>query len=166
MEVEEEKRGQQLINKGTTAAESTAILRRGIELLGNIKTGGIAAISLATRQRLGIEGADEGELSSSLGKAVLSQLREVFGAAFTEQEGARLERIEANIGKSTVANVRLLNQALRIAEKTAKRARKAAVARGDVEAVADIDDLLTFSLAVEAPKTAADVGRFQIEVVD
>ncbi len=144
-----EQRAQGIIDRGVSAAESTATIRRGIELLEKVKTGGINAIDLATRRRLGIEGADEGELSNSLGKAVLGQLRETFGAAFTENEGLRLERMEASLGKSTAANKRLLQQALRMSERAAKRARSAAKARGDKETVADIDDLLSFSLSIE-----------------
>jgi hypothetical protein len=115
-------------------------------LLDRVETGGVNAVSLAVKQRLGIEGADEGELSNSLGKSVLSQLRETFGAAFTQEEGQRLARIEAGFGKSVATNKRLLNQALRIAERTAKRARASAERRGDIETVQDIDDLLTFEL--------------------
>lgn len=144
-----EKRASELIVRGTAAAESTATIRRALTLLDAVKTGGIAAVSLATRQRLGIEGADEGELSNSLGKSVLSQLRETFGAAFTQTEGERLERIEAGFGKSTETNRRLLGQALRIAEKVAKRARRAALERGNDAEVADIDDLLSFSLGID-----------------
>jgi len=145
----EEKRASELITRGIAAAESTAITRRALTLLDRVKTGGIAAISLATRQRLGIEGADEGELSNSLGKSVLSQLRETFGAAFTENEGLRLDRIEARFGKSSAANRRLLSQALRIAERTANRAIKAAKQRGNAAEVADIEDLLSFSLEID-----------------
>ncbi len=146
-----------LIGRGTAAAESTATIRRAITLLDQVATGGPAAISLAVKQRLGIEGADEGELSNSLGKAVLSQLRETFGAAFTETEGARLERIEAGFTKSPATNKRLLQQALRVAESTALRASKAAKDRGTGEDL-DIEDLLSFSLDIEEPVTAAPAG--------
>lgn len=146
---EEEKRAGALIDRGIEAAETTATIRRAIELLDSVKTGGVAAASLAAKRFIGVEGADEGELSNSLGKAVLSQLRETFGAAFTENEGLRLARIEADFGKSSANNKRLLSQSLRIAERSAKRARAAALKRGDMEAVEDIDDLLSFSLSVE-----------------
>lgn len=146
-----EQRASELITRGIAAAESTATVRRALTLLDRVKTGGPAAVSLALKQRLGIEGADEGELSNSLGKAVLSQLRETFGAAFTENEGLRLDRIEARFGKSVAANRRLLEQALRMAERTAKRARKTALERDDAGTVQDIDDLLTFTLDLEEP---------------
>lgn len=146
---ETEKRAGALITRGIAAAESTATIRRALTLLETVKTGGLQAISLAAKQRLGIEGANEGELSNSLGKAVLSQLRETFGAAFTESEGLRLERIEASFGKSAPTNRRLLQQALRIAERTSNRAIKAAEKRGNQAEAADIRDLLSFTLDVE-----------------
>jgi len=146
----QESRANELITRGINAAESTAILRRGIDLLDDVKTGGFTnVVRLRAKQFFGVEGADEGELSANLGKAVLSQLRETFGAAFTENEGKRLERIEANFGKSPGTNKRLLNQALRISERTAKRAMEAARKRGDQETVDDINDLLTFDLGLQ-----------------
>ena len=150
----EENRANALITRGATAAESTATIRRAIGLMDVITTGGPQAVSLAIKQRLGIEGADEGELSNSLGKSVLSQLRETFGAAFTENEGNRLSRIEAGFGKSTETNKRLLGQALRIAERTANRAIKAAKKRGNMAEVADIEDLLSFSLELPEAQPA------------
>ena len=160
---ETEKRNSALVKRGVAAAESTAIVRRALTLLDNVKTGGVNAIGLAARQRLGIEGANEGELSNSLGKSVLSQLRETFGAAFTESEGKRLERIEAGFGKSPETNRRLLTQALRIAENTANRAIKVA---SDGEAV-DIEELLKFSLEIDDAATGqptsstSGAGSFQ-----
>lgn len=161
----EEKRAFTLIDRGTLAAESTAVIRRALTLLDTVKTGGVAAISLAAKQSLGIEGADEGELSNSLGKAVLSQLRETFGAQFTESEGKRLERIEAGFSKSPANNRRLLTQTLGIAERIADRARRVAKKRGLTDVVQDIDDLLSFSLDPEEEKKPA-ASRFQIEVIE
>jgi hypothetical protein len=165
----EEKRAADLIDRGVLAAESTAILRRGIELMDLVKTGGMAGAAIAVKNFFGVEGADEGELSANLGKAVLSQLRETFGAQFTEAEGARLMRIEAGIRKSPETNIRLLKQALRIAERTAKRARKKALDQGDQATVDDIDDLLEFSLSLKVPtegppeETTGDIGGMSDE---
>lgn len=142
----EEQRASELVTRGIAAAESTATTRRALDLLDSVGTGGFNAASLRAKQLFGIESGDEGELSNMLGKAVLSQLRETFGAAFTESEGQRLSRIEAGFGKSLETNRRLLNQALRIAERNAKRARQVAEKRGDTATVEDIDDLLSFAL--------------------
>ena len=147
---EEEKRASTLIEQGTLAAESVAGLRRGIDLLKTIDTGGIDAVRLRAKNLFGIETADEGELTNELATAVLSQLRETFGAQFTEREGARLERIEAGIGKSTASNIRLLNQALGIAERKANRAIKAARRRDQMDVVDDIQNLLDYR--IESPE--------------
>ena len=160
----EENRGQDLINRGVTAAEATATIRRSIELLDLVETGGFNAAALRAKQVFGIESADEGELSNSLGKAVLSQLRETFGAAFTAGEGERLDRIEANFGKSPETNKRLLRQALRLAERSAQRGLAAAEERGDTAAMEDIQDLLDFRLDNPEEQAAPTTSRFKIEV--
>lgn len=144
-----EKRANELMQRGILAAESTAVLHRGLELLETVETGGIDAVALAAKRIFGVEGADEGELSRSLGKAVLAQLRSTFGAQFTEREGARLERLEAGFGKSVSNNKRILQQTLKIVERTARRAMKAAESRGDKETVDDIQGLLDFRLSTE-----------------
>lgn len=160
---EEENRASGIIERATAAAESTATLRRGLQLLEMVETGGPEAIALSVKQSMGIEGADEGELSNSLGVAVLSQLRETFGAAFTENEGKRLERLQASFNKSPANNKRLLQQALRISENTARRGVNLAQARGQQETVDDLEDLLTFSLDIEGAPSQPAGGRFTIE---
>lgn len=139
-------RAQTRIAKGIEAGSSLPILNRGIDLLGSVKTGGFDAVRLRAKQLFGIESADEAELASNVGKAVLQQLRSTFGAAFTEGEGRRLERIEANIGKSTAGNIRLLKQAKKIALDAAKRGLRQARAQGDKESVAEIQDFIDFNL--------------------
>ena len=145
----QEERSQEVINRGRAAAESTALLRRTISLLDSIPTGGLAAAKLAATDFLGVTGADEGELSANLGRAVLSQLRETFGAAFTEREGARLDRLSARFGRSTVSNQRILQQALMLAEESANRAIARAEDDGDIETAAEIEDMLFFEVAPE-----------------
>lgn len=157
----EEQRASSLIDRGILAAESSAVIRRGLELLDSVKTGGLDNVNLQARRIFGVEGADEGELSNALGKAVLSQLRETFGAQFTQEEGNRLIRLEAGFGKSVANNRRLLGQALRIVERTARRAKKAAKARGDMATVEDIDELLSFSLSTNGamePKPTSELS--------
>lgn len=154
-----ETRQQGIINRGLDAADTVPILKRSIELLDSVKTGGFDAASLRAKQLFGIESADEAELSSGLGKAVLSQLRTTFGAAFTEREGARLATIEAGFGKSVEGNKRLLRQALRIAERAAERAIKAAERAGDFDTAQEIRAALDFSLSEPVPEeTVAPEG--------
>lgn len=121
-----------LIDDGLDAVSQIPTLRRTLELLDEVETGGIQSrAALALKQQFGIEGADEGELSANLGKAVLSQLRSTFGAQFTEKEGERLERIEAGFGKSTETNKRLIRSALDSVIRTARRGLRAAERDGD-----------------------------------
>lgn len=155
----EEGRAQNIITEGLAAADSTAVLRRSLELLDRVGTGGFNRVSLAAKKLFGIEGADEGELSANLGKAVLSQLRSTFGAAFTEREGARLEAIEAGFGSSVPTNRRLLNNALTIAERSAQRAIRRAEQRGDYETADEIEAALDFDLAeIEQAFEESDAG--------
>ena len=143
----QEERSQEVINRGRSAAESTALLRRTLSLLDSIPTGGLAAAKLAATDFLGVTGADEGELSANLGRAVLSQLRETFGAAFTEREGARLDRLSARFGRSTASNQRIIQQALMIATESANRAIARAEDDGDIETASEIEDMLLFEVA-------------------
>lgn len=142
-------RRQDTINKGLEAADSTANVRRALDLMDLVKTGGVDAASLRAKQIFGVEGADEGELSNRLGVAVLSQLKATFGSAFTAEEGERLKRLSAGFGKSPAANQRILEQTLAIAERTAKRGIRAAESAGDAETAAEIRGALEFTLTDE-----------------
>ena len=77
-----------------------------------------------------------------MGKAILAQLKPIFGAAFTAQEGERLEKIEASFGKSTQANVRLIQNVLRTTERAARRGLSAAKAEGDAFTANEIQTIL------------------------
>lgn len=124
-------RNQRFIDSGVDAADSVANIKRSISLLDEVKTGGFASVSLKAKQLFGVESADEGELSGNLGVAVLSQLKPIFGAAFTVGEVERLESISAGFGKNASTNKRLLKETLRIAERAANRAIRAAERSGD-----------------------------------
>lgn len=147
-----EEREQSFVTRGIEAADSTANVRRGIQLLEDVQTGGIDAVALRAKQIFGIESGDEGELVGLLGKAVLSQLRETFGAQFTVEEVKRLERIEARFTKSPAANKRLLQNVLKSLDRISRRGIKAAKDRGDTFGVQEIETALKFDLA--APQAA------------
>ena len=138
------------IGAGLDAAKGVPVLKRTIELLDSVKTGGFEAARLRAKQFFGVEGADEGELSANLGQNVLADLRETFGAQFTEKEGERLERIRARFGASPATNRRLLQNAMDIALNAAERGINSAVAAKDFQSAADIQDLL--SLELQAPE--------------
>lgn len=139
-------RRQVTINQGVESSGGLANLRRAKVLLEGVKTGGINAASLRAKQLFGVEGADEGELSNRLGKAVLSQLKATFGAAFTAQEGASLERIEAGFKKSPEANKRLINQLIKMVENKAQQGINSAIKAQDFEAAQLIKENMAFTL--------------------
>lgn len=153
------------IDEGRDAAKGIPVLKRTLQLLDQIKTGGFSAALIKAKQSLGVEGADEGELSANLGQAVLGDLRATFGAAFTEKEGARLEKIRANLGRSAVANRRLVSQALQIAEAAANRAIDDAIDAGDIRTAEEIQSLLDLELETGPAEAAQneDVGVIMID---
>ena len=135
------------ITEGVDSAQGAAMLYRAKGLLGELSTGGFDAVRVKAKQWLGIESANEAELSSALGKAVLQKLRATFGAAFTEKEGAKLERIEAGFGKSTEGNKRLIDQTLQLVIRSAERGIRTAERHGDYEAAEEIQKLLDSRLS-------------------
>lgn len=147
-------RRQSMIDKGLEAADSFANVKRGLTLLDRMETGGIDAMALRAKQLFGVEGADEAELSNRLGKAVLSQLKSTFGAAFTVEEGKRLERLEAGFGKSTKGNRRILEQAKKMILRSARRGIKAAKKSGDLETAEEIQQALDFVIEDAPDQTA------------
>ena len=139
-------RNQTFITEGLAAADSLPTLKRAIELLDTVSTGGIDNVALWAKNTLGVTGADEAELSANMGKAVLSQLRSTFGAAFTEREGERLQNIEAGFGKSTEGNKRLLQQAQKLVERAARRGMEAAKQAKDDFSYSEIEKSMGMSL--------------------
>ena len=144
-------RNQTFVNEGMAAADSLPTLNRAIELLDTVKTGGLSNVQLWASNTLGVTGADEAELSANMGKAVLSQLRSTFGAAFTEREGERLQGIEAGFGKSTEGNKRLLQQAQKLVDRAARRGLSAAQAAGDTFSADEIRKSIEMRLADTPP---------------
>lgn len=142
------KRQQGFIDSGIEAADSLANLKRSKQLLDSVKTGGFDKAALAAKRFFGIESANEAELSAGMGKAILAQLKPIFGAAFTAAEGERLEKIEANFGKSTEGNKRLLSQIMKIVERAARRGLKAAEKAGDDFTAEEIKNAMEFKLDV------------------
>jgi hypothetical protein len=155
----QETRIQDIIDKGYSAAETTPILRRSLELMKEIKTGGFAGVKLKAKQYFGVQGADEAELSTNLARAALAKLRQNLGAQFTERENKMLQRVEAGIGKSTQGNIRILEQSLTVANNSAKRAIRRARARGDMETVDEIEALMNESLAPPSETPPAETRQ-------
>ena len=139
-------RNQAAIGDAVLAARTIPILKRSLSLLESVGTGGFAERQLRASQWFGIESANEAELANKLGKAVISQYREVFGAAFTAPEGDKLDRIEAGMGKSGAGNKRVINQLMRMSNMKIKHGRSRAVSLEDNDAVYEIDDYLNMDL--------------------
>lgn len=132
------------VNSGVDAADGVANLERTKKLLTLVETGGIDKASFLAKRFFGIEGASEGELSNRLGVAVLAQLKPIFGAAFTNEEGKRLDKIMANFGNNPETNKRLIAEALTISKRAANRAIRAAERLGDDFAADEIRLALEF----------------------
>ncbi len=151
-----EKRSQKTIDGGLAAAQGLPVINRSLDLLNSIETGGFNNAQIKAKKLFGIEGADEAELSNNLGKAVLSQLKATFGAAFTVEEGKRLERLEAGLGKSNAGNKRILSQAKRMAEVKIKQAKKRADQIGDTATIDEINDYMSADFSPQGDSAASD----------
>lgn len=138
----EEARFNTIIDNGLTASESIPRLKRSIDLLKSVKTGGFNYAANRAKQMFGIESADEAELNNRLSTEVLKALKPTFGSAFTREEAAGLERISANFGKSTEGNIRILSQLLKEFRRKANRGLVTAKRRGDTETVNEINNWL------------------------
>lgn len=150
-----EKRGQKIIGEGLLAAQALPRLNRSLELLESIETGGFAQAALRSKNFLGIESADEAELSNNLGRAVISQYREVFGAQFTEPEGDKLDRIEASLGKSTVGNKRVISQLVKMTKLKVKHGLSRAEKIDDLLSIDEMNEYMNLDLTPIAEATQA-----------
>ena len=124
--VSEQKKLNEFASIGMESAIQLPNIVRSLALLDSVKTGGFNNALLIGKQFFGVDGANESELSTNLGRSVLSQLKQIFGSQFTEKEGARLERIEAGFGRGVEANKRLLNEVLDMTKRAARRGVRAA----------------------------------------
>jgi len=145
----EEGRAQENITGALLAADALPQLRRTLGLLDEVETGGLAGVMIKAKRLIGQESADEGELSFNLSKNVMKQLKPTFGAAFTEKEGRQLTAIEAGISKSPAANKKLIRLAIKITLNAIQRGQRAAVNRGDQEALTDISEAMNLDLSLE-----------------
>ncbi len=154
-----EARVQDRISDGLNRAESLPSLNRAIELMDLVSTGGFEKAKLKAKQFLGVESADEAEITNNLGKIVLPQLKKIFGSAFTAEEGKLLIAMEAGLGKSTAGNKRLLNQAKKLMTLSAKKGMKAAADAGDFETAQEIKEFMEFKLTPGADQDLSKVSN-------
>lgn len=149
-------RKQGFIDSGVSAADSSINIRRSLDLLKTVKTGGFDGMAMKARQLFGIEGADELELSSNMGMSILAQLKPLFGGAFTAGEGKRLEGLSAKFGSSVEGNKRLLNQIYKITDRAARRGLAAAINLGDDFTAREIRNSLKYQMDGTKPQ---GIGR-------
>lgn len=151
-------RAQGIINAGVDATAQIPVLTRTLDLLSEVQTGGFAGAGIRAKALFGIEGADEGELSYNLAMNVLQQLKPIFGSAFTAGEGQRLERIEASLGRNTQTNIRLLNQALRVAQTSIEKGLDRAEEADDQATVRELQNALTLIDQRSVPEEWINMG--------
>ena len=153
----QEQRRQGYIDSGVSSADNLMTVNRSIELLDEIKTGGIDNAIIRAKQAFGIESGDEAELSYELGKSVLKQLKPTFGAAFTVNEMLELKRMEAGLGKSVAGNRRILANLAKMIKRSANRGMRAAKSLGDDFAANEIMMALEGGQATQQSAGNADV---------
>lgn len=135
------------IDDGLSAAQTVPILKRADKLLDIVTTGKPQQARLWAKRFFGIESGNESELTNLLGKQILKQLKPIFGAQFTVTEGQWLKDMEADFGRSTEANRRLIRQGLDLMNERAKIGLQAAEASGDFRTLDNINGWLNFSFA-------------------
>lgn len=153
-----QQRQQGYIDSGVSSADNLRAINSSLTLLEDIKTGGIDAAILKAKQLMGIESADEAELTYELGKSVLKQLKPTFGAAFTVNEMLELKRMEAGLGKSVAGNKRILKNLQRMTKRSAERGMRAARNLGEEFAANEIQ------LALSDEKTKREVSASNPDV--
>lgn len=135
------------IDDGLSAAQTVPILKRADKLLDIVNTGKPQQAKLWAKRFFGIESGNESELTNLLGKQILKQLKPIFGAQFTVTEGQWLKDMEADFGRSTEANRRLIRQGLDLMQERAKIGLQAAESSGDFRTLDNINGWLNFSFA-------------------
>ena len=154
-------RKQGFIDNGIQAADSLANMNRALTLIDKMETGGIDKVALDAKRLFGVESADEGELTNLMGKSVLAQLKPLFGGAFTKAEADQLLKIENGLGKSAKANKRLIENAIKISNRAARRGLAAAEDMGEHFTANEIREAMAFDLSekLEQPQQEAQVNQ-------
>lgn len=155
------KRFSAITSAGLDAADRLPEIQRALQLLETVETSGFNQALLGAKQFFGVDAANEAELQYRLGTNVLSQLKTIFGSQFTDQEGRRLERLEANYGRSNEANKRILQEAFQLAKIGAERGIRAAGKMEDEYMENEIKIRLEAALKAieEMKKSGIDVGN-------
>lgn len=173
------------IQQGITAVDQLPNIKRGLELLKSVRTGGITAKAKVVSDFFGTTSGDVAELNKILATNVLNALSN-FTGAISEGERLFLERMETSLASGAEFNVRELNRMDKLLTKQITRAKRAARATGDefsLEILNEPIEVSGFGQAATttpaAPQTPAttpqtpastpaqplNIGRFQVETV-
>lgn len=132
-------RVQDIIDQGIESTTTINDIGRALELLNQVNTGKPEAVLLSAKQAFGLEAANEAELKSLLGRAVIANLRASFGGNPTEGERAALSEVEASFSQQGEVNKRLLNNTLNKLEAKIDKAIRAAERENDQFAEDELD---------------------------
>lgn len=141
------------------AAENMPTLRRAIQLQEEINSGGGANTLRKMANYLGVSSADEGELNSLFGQNILGQLKSTFGGNPTEGERIALEQAQASFSQTGKINIRLLNNALKLADLRIRRGKQAARADNDEDTLSFIDDAMSIDFGDAQPVQQGGSGQ-------
>lgn len=129
----------ELVDVGKRSAKMIPDILKSIDLLGSIPTGGTAGFKLWAKKKFGLLSENEQDLTTTLARRVLEQLKTIFGGNFVAKEGAWLESIEPGIGQSTEGNIRVLKETAKKFMEYADWAREEALIENDMATVRYID---------------------------
>lgn len=139
------------------AAENMPTIKRAIQLQEEINSGGGANALRKMANYLGVSSADEGELNSLFGQNILGQLKSTFGGNPTEGERLALEQAQASFSQTGKINIRLLNNAMKLAELRIRRGKQAAKTDNDEDTLQFIDDAMSIDFNDE-PQGGSGAG--------
>ncbi len=154
-------------NQAVAAAENIPTLKRAIQLQEEIMSGGGANTLRKVANYLGVSSADEGELNSLFGQNILGQLKSTFGGNPTEGERLALEQAQASFTQTGKINIRLLNNALKLADLRIRRGKQAAATDKDEDTVKYIEDAMSVDFSDEevptTPRSQKQGGQIMID---
>lgn len=146
-------------NQAVAAAENIPTLKRAIQLQEEIMSGGGANALRKVANYLGVSSADEGELNSLFGQNILGQLKSTFGGNPTEGERLALEQAQASFTQTGKINIRLLNNALKLADLRIRRGKQAAATDKDEDTVKYIEDALSVDFSDDTQQPAQQTQK-------
>jgi len=131
-----------VVAEGMESARAIPKTHLILNLLKEVPTGSVDGAVLKIKKMFGVENADEGQLVNLLMTNVLPQLKKIFGAQFTENEGKLLLGIEPGLGNSSEANVAILEGRLKMMEDSVGYARQSSGMIKDRSANAQMAQLM------------------------